>query len=98
MIVLLIAAALFILIGLAFITGRVLWLVSGWDMMSDEEKRKYDGKPIGRNMGLMMIASGIAMILVDLGVINITIGSLAIIIIVLTGIIFMNRKITYVKR
>ena len=54
-------AAFFIILGVIFFMGKGAFLVSGYNMMSAKEKRKYNEKLMLRQMSYLMfiIAAGV---------------------------------------
>ena len=53
---LLVAAALFLLLGFVFAAGKGGFLIAGWNAMSPEERARYDEKALFRNMSAMMFS------------------------------------------
>lgn len=55
-IILLSILMLFIILGVAFSLGKGAFLISGYNMLSKEEKAKYDEKALCKFMGKSMFA------------------------------------------
>ncbi|HHD2752305.1 TPA: DUF3784 domain-containing protein [Clostridium perfringens] len=43
--------ALFVVLGISFYMGKGLWLIAGYNIMSKEEREKYDMRAVGKFMG-----------------------------------------------
>lgn len=56
MIGLCVAALLFLLLGILFSAGKGGFLIAGWNMMSPEERARYDEEAVFRNMSAMMFS------------------------------------------
>ena len=67
MIGLCVAALLFLILGILFALGKGGFLIAGWNMMSREERARYDEKAVFRNMSALMISCAGCMGLLLLG-------------------------------
>ncbi len=67
MIGLCVAALLFLLLGILFSAGKGGFLIAGWNMMSPEERARYDEEAVFRNMSAMMFSCAGCMGLLLLG-------------------------------
>lgn len=48
-------ALLFLLLAVFLLRGKGAWLISGYNMMSDKEKSKYDEKKLCRTTGIICL-------------------------------------------
>ena len=67
MIGLCVAALLFLLLGILFSMGKGGFLIAGWNMMSPEERARYDERAVFRNMSALMFSCAGCMALLLLG-------------------------------
>lgn len=61
--------ALFLVMGTLFAFGKGGFLIAGWNMMSPQEKARYDGRKVFRGMSALMFSLAGCVALVLLGMI-----------------------------
>ena len=91
----LLVAALFILLGVLFASGKGAGLIAGYNTLSPREKEKYDQKKLCRNMSKLMFALGACFVVASLGEVFHTralywIGLALFLVAVILGVIWMN--------
>ena len=59
--------ALFLVMGTLFAFGKGGFLIAGWNMMSPQERARYDEKAVFRNMSAMMFFCAGCLTLILLG-------------------------------
>ena len=59
--------AVILLFGILFWRGKGGFLIAGWNMMSPEERARYDEKAVFRNMSAMMFSCAGCLALMLLG-------------------------------
>ena len=79
------------IMAIAFWNGKGSWLIAGYNMMSDEEKQKYDHKKLCRVMSCCMGTVDILLIISDIMVDNERLENvfaiLAIVVVIITVIL-----------
>jgi len=53
---------LFIIMGTYLITGRGSWLIAGFNMLPEEDKKKYNTKALCKYMGKVMFGYAFSMV------------------------------------
>lgn len=50
---------IFALVGIVLFLGRGKWLIAGYNVATEEEKKKYDEKKLCRTIGIMLLVIAI---------------------------------------
>ncbi|UBH09006.1 DUF3784 domain-containing protein [Macrococcus armenti] len=85
-----IVVILFLLIGIYMLTGRGSFLIAGYNMMSQEQKQKYNEKRLCRFTGVMIIIAALYCAMMEFTNVNEIYASIGFIIITLTFVIVVN--------
>ena len=85
-----IVVILFLLIGMYMLTGRGSFLIAGYNMMSQEQKQKYNEKRLCRFTGVMIILAALYCATMEFTNVNEIYASIGFIIITLTFVIVVN--------
>ncbi|UBH15774.1 DUF3784 domain-containing protein [Macrococcus armenti] len=85
-----IVVILFLLIGIYMLTGRGSFLIAGYNMMSQEQKQKYNEKRLCRFTGVMIIIAALYCAMMEFTNVNEIHASIGFIIITLTFVIVVN--------
>ena len=98
----LIIAAVFLLLGIALINGKGTFLIAGYNTASKERKEKIDDKKLSRFTGKLLLASAGCWIVIAFGdvfqsvMLNL-IGFGVFIIIVAAGVVYANTGKRFIR-
>ena len=99
----LIVAAFFILLGILFRRGKGLSLVAGYNTMSKAQKEKIDSEKLSRYMSNLMFALAVCWLIIACQAVFhqiafLWIGMAAVFLVIIIGVIFMNTGNRIMKK
>lgn len=68
-----ILAGIFLILSLLLLSGHGAWLIAGYNTASEEEKKQFDEKKLCKTMGVMLLITTAAIILLKLELINVAV-------------------------
>ena len=95
LVVFLVLAALFVVLGIMFASGKGAGLVAGYNTASPEEKEKIDEKKLLKIMAVMMFALAACFLISASSVIFhnrmlLWLGQVLFVVVLITGLVYMN--------
>lgn len=102
MILTIVISTLMLLMALLLLSGRGTFLISGYNMLSKEEKSNYNEKALCRAVGKLILIVTICMILMFIGIhlendrLSIM-GTIALLVVIFGGLIYFNTGNRYLK-
>ena len=92
MVLLLLLAALFAIVGIIQLSGRGAWLVAGYNTMTEEEKAMYDPKVVARGCGVVMLGTAALIATSAFGIRYVVAGSIVFVIGLIIGILMIRKR------
>lgn len=106
MVLCLIMAIIFLILGILLLFGKGEWLIAGYNTMSEEEKEKYDSKKLCRAVSVICFVCSVMLVImaylghrVDIGLMeenNMLIFAIVFVLVIFTTLIatsiYINKK------